>query len=359
MSLHFVPLQIADIRKETSDCVSIAFDIPADKKALFRFIQGQNITVRAKIDNRDLRRSYSICSAVQEDQLRIAVKRVPGGLFSEMANRSLKKGDWLEVLPPTGQFHVTLNPHHKKHYLAIAAGSGITPVLSIIKTTLHTEPESQFTLIYGNRSRASIIFFEELEALKNKYMDRFQLIHILSRERVETSIHFGRIDERKCAELQGKLVDFDRVDEIFICGPEAMIFSARDWLLQNGIEKRKIHIELFNTPGQNKQQTAKPESTGERSAKAMVTIKQDGRSFDFELSYNDDSILDGALKQGADLPYACKGGVCATCRARLLEGQVQMDANWALEPEELEHGFILTCQSHPVSPRIVVDFDAR
>lgn len=359
MSLHFVPLQIADIRKETSDCVSIAFAIPPDKQAIFRFIQGQNITVRAKIDNQDLRRSYSICSGVQENQLRIAVKRVSGGLFSEMANRTLKKGDWLEVLPPTGQFHVPLDPQHKKHYLAIAAGSGITPVLSIIKTTLHTEPESQFTLIYGNRSRASIIFFEELEAIKNRYMDRFQLIHILSRERMETSIHFGRIDERKCAELQGKLVDFGRMDEIFLCGPEAMIFSARDWLLQNGIEKRKIHIELFSTPGQKKQETANRKPAGTTGEKALVTIKQDGRSFDFELPYNDDSILDGALKQGADLPYACKGGVCATCRARLLEGQVQMDANWALEPEELEHGFILTCQSHPVSPRIVVDFDAR
>jgi len=359
MSLHFVPLTILDIRHETPDCVSIAFLVPPDQQQQFQFIQGQNITIRASLDGQEIRRSYSICSATYEPELRVAVKKAPYGLFSTYANEKLKPGDVLEVLPPTGKFNVPLDPAHHKNYLAFAAGSGITPVISIIKTTLRTELHSNFTLVYGNRSRASIIFFEELEGLKNTYMDRFQLIHILSRERTDSPINFGRIGPEKCKALADKLIRFSQTDEIFICGPEEMTFSVRDWLYQQGISRKKIHFELFTTPGEKKGDGDQQTKKDGKAHKATITIKQDGRSFDLELSFEGNSILDAALQQGADLPFACKGGVCGTCRARLLEGEVDMDVNWALEPDEVEQGFILSCQSHPKTDKVVVDYDIR
>jgi ring-1,2-phenylacetyl-CoA epoxidase subunit PaaE len=358
MSIHFHKLRIKEIRKETSDCVSISFEIPPELKAAFAFQHGQNITIKKEINGQETRRSYSICSSPGEHELRIAVKKVESGLFSTLANTSLKAGDELEILPPTGKFNTPLNPANRKRYLAFAAGSGITPVISIIKTTLGTEPGSPFTLVYGNRTRASIIFFEELEGLKNKYMSRFNLVYVLSRERTETPIHYGRIGIDKLVELS-VMLDYTSFDEIFICGPEGMIFSLKEYLEQKGIDRKKIHFELFTTPGQQAG-INRPFATSEISSeKSQVTIKLDGRSFDFELGYNEEPILDGALKQGADLPYACKGGVCCTCKARLLEGRVDMDVHWGLEDEEVEQGYILTCQSHPLSSRVVVDFDVK
>ena len=358
MAVHFHLLKIKAVRKETPDCVSVLFDIPDDYRDDFIFEQGQNITIKKEIDGEEIRRSYSICSAPFENELRVAIKKVDAGKFSSFANLVLKAGDVLEVLPPTGKFNTKLNPENKKQYLAFAAGSGITPVISIIKTTLQTEPGSSFTLVFGNRGRQSIIFFEELEGLKNKYLSRFNFINILSREKTDAPINFGRINDDKLTELK-RLIDYKTIDEFFICGPEEMIFCVKDFLENLDIDKKKIHFELFTTPGQKKLTDDRKQMTESTGPKSRITVKLDGRSFDFELGFDNDSILDAALKQGADLPFACKGGVCCTCKARLLEGQVEMDVNWGLEQEEVEQGFILTCQSHPTTEKVVVDFDIK
>jgi ring-1,2-phenylacetyl-CoA epoxidase subunit PaaE len=357
MAVHFHTLKVKAVKKETADCVSVSFFIPEQLQKEFAFEQGQNITLKKNIDGEELRRSYSICSAPFENELKVAVKKVEGGKFSTFANDFLKAGDELEVLPPTGKFNTKLQTENRKHYLAFAAGSGITPILSIIKTTLQTEPRSNFTLVFGNRSRSSIIFFEELEGLKNNYLQRFNFINVLSREKTDAPINYGRIDNAKLIELS-KLISYKTIDEYFICGPEEMIFCTKDFLELLGIDKKKIHFELFGTPGQ-KQQKVQSTKYEESGSKSKITVKLDGRSFDFALGFNSDTILDAALKQGADLPFACKGGVCCTCKAKLLEGQVAMEVNWGLEQEEVEQGYILTCQSHPTTERVVVDFDIK
>ena len=360
MSIHFHKLKVKEIRRETADCVSISFEIPPDLKDSFQFQQGQNITVKKNFDGEEARRSYSICSSPFENELRVAVKKVDGGAFSSFANMSLKVGDELEVLPPTGKFNSPLHIENRKRYLAFAAGSGITPVISIIKTTLKTEPGSSFTLVYGNRSRSSIIFFEELEGIKNQYMSRFNLIHVLSREKTDSAVNHGRIDIEKLAELSG-ILNYSSFDEIFICGPEIMIFSLKEYFEQKGVDKRNIHYELFTTPGQKRAMATTRQFAAKEpgDARSKIVVKLDGRTFDFELGFNDVGILDGALQQGADLPYACKGGVCCSCKARLLEGKVEMDVHWGLEDEEIEQGYILTCQSHPKTEKVVVDFDIK
>lgn len=379
MAVHFSKLRVKDIRRETDDCVSIAFEIPPALESMFRFKQGQNITIRRQFGADELRRSYSICSSPLDDELRIAVKKVTGGRFSTYANEKLIKGDELELLPPTGAFYSEVNAAQQKSYLAFAAGSGITPIMSLIRTVLATEPHSHFTLVYGNRYRSSIIFKEALDALKDRYMDRFALFHILSRETMDAQINQGRIDPEKCEALCEKLIDPKKADEIFLCGPADMIFSVKDWIEKQGVVPKKIHFELFNTPVKppttsfagasasagsvNAKPLSSPDGTlsnpGSNGAVSKVTIRLDGISFDFDLPYEGDAILDAALHQGADLPFACKGGVCCTCRARLKEGKVEMDTNYALESDEVAAGFILTCQSHPRTPRVVIDFDAK
>lgn len=358
MAVHFHPLTIKRVKKETPECVSVSFDIPQNLMEEFLFKEGQNITIKTIIEGNELRRSYSLCTAPHEGEIKVAIKSVDGGLFSSFA-QNLKKGDVLEVLPPVGKFNAKLSAQ-QGNYLAIAAGSGITPVISIIKHTLQAQPDSNFTLIYGNKSRGSIIFFEELEALKNKYMQRFNFINILSREKTDASINYGRIDTSKLESLQ-QLIDFKNFDSAYICGPEEMIFAASAFLENIGMEKNKIHFELFTTPGQTyaKKQTAEIIAEKDSGPKSSITVKLDGRSFDFTLGHNGQNILDAALQQGADLPYACKGGVCCTCRAKLVSGEVSMDVNYALEPEEVEQGFILTCQSHPRSEKVIVDFDVK
>jgi ring-1,2-phenylacetyl-CoA epoxidase subunit PaaE len=360
VSVHFHQLTVKDIRKETPDCISVSFIIPPHLKTVFAFTQGQNITIKTIINNEELRRSYSICSSPLEDEVRIAIKKVPGGKFSAWANTYLQKGAILEVLPPTGKFYTELNPANKKNYIAFAAGSGITPILSIIKTTLGTEPESHFTLIYGNKNRASIIFKEYLEALKNKYINRFSVHHILSREEAETPLNDGRIDEHTCESIFRHLVNIKSCDEFFLCGPEAMIFCVKGYLEKKTIEKKKIHFELFSTPGE-KQSIVASQAPGVKNTfedkTSTVIIKADGISFDFDLAWYGETILNAALRLGTDLPFACKGGVCATCRAKLVAGEVSMDNNYALEAEEIKNGFILTCQSHPRSKKVIIDFD--
>lgn len=383
MSIHFHKLVITDVRKETPDCISVAFDLPEVIKPLFIYEAGQNVTVRTILNNEEIRRSYSICSSPHEKELRIAIKEASGGKFSTWANKEFVKGHVLEVLPPTGRFNIQLQDFHRKSYLAIAAGSGITPILSIISTTLRSEPLSSFTLIYGNRNRASIIFRDQLNAMKNRYMNRFALHHVLSREEPDAAIYSGRIDAEKCEALSRHLIDFNAMDEIFICGPGNMIFGLKDWLKSKGVAEKKIHFELFTTPvGTTSSNADDPDlstipglstiNDENRDAKnkisdpvpilpgmSQITIRLDGLSFDFELSPDGESVLGAALAFGADLPFSCKGGVCGTCRAKLIEGKVSMERNYALEPEEVEAGYVLTCQSHPLSEKVVIDFDQK
>jgi len=357
MATHFHTLKVKEVKKETADCVSVSFLVPEELSELFVFKEGQNITIKKSINGEELRRSYSVCNAPYENELKVAIKKTTGGLFSSFANDELKAGDFLEIMPPTGRFNAKTGAGN---YLAIAAGSGITPIISIIKHTLKTQLGSSFTLIYGNKSRGSIIFFEEIEALKNKFMERFTCVNILSRERTDAEINYGRIGTEKLEGLQ-HLINFKIFNDAFVCGPEEMIFASAAFLEEQGMAKGNIHFELFTTPGQKQQAAGNKQFTEVEDVgpKSNITIKLDGRSFNFDLAYKADNILDAALQQGADLPYACKGGVCCTCRAKLVEGKVHMDVNYALEEEEVAQGFILTCQSHPLTEKVVVDFDIK
>jgi len=359
MSIHFHPLNIKEVKKETVECVSVVFEVPQELKNNFQFKQGQSLTMRLSLNDEEIRRTYSICSSPLDNEWRVAIKKVSDGVFSTFANEKLKKGDIIEVMPPVGKFYTELKPSAKKNYLAFAAGSGITPIISIIKTTLKIEPQSSFTLVFGNRSRSSIIFFEELEGLKNKYIDRFNLINILSREKTESPLSFGRIDSNKLNELS-RLLNYSSIDEFFICGPEEMIFCIKDFLNQKGIKEKNIHFELFTSSTPKKTKTVIIQPIRDKDPQSNISVKVDGRSVDFLLSLNSDiTILDAALLHGADLPFACKGGMCCTCKARLLDGEVEMDIHWGLEQEEIEKGFILTCQSHPKTERVVIDFDIK
>ena len=359
MSVHFHALTVKEVRVETPECVSISLHVPEELKQVYAYKHGQYLTIKCNVNNEEVRRSYSICSSPLDNELRIAVKKLEGGVFSAHAHHSLQPGDVLEAMPPMGKFLTELHITNKKTYVAFAAGSGITPVLSIIKTTLTTEPQSQFTLIYGNRNRHTIIFREELEALKNRFIARFRIIHVLSAEKMDAPINSGRIDQAKCELIFKSVIDPQQVDEFFICGPAEMIFSIEKLLENKGIDRKKIHYELFTTPGMSTTTSPTQDPKNHHGLKSTVTIKLDGAAFDVDVDYAGDSILNAALKHGADLPFACKGGVCSTCRAKLIHGLVDMDANYALEPEEIERGFILTCQSHPRTEKVVVDFDTR
>jgi ring-1,2-phenylacetyl-CoA epoxidase subunit PaaE len=360
MAVHFHKLAVKNIIKETPDCVSVEFDVPQPLKEEFRYTQGQSINIKTIINGEEVRRTYSICASPQENILKVAVKKVNGGLFSVYANDQLKKGDVLEVMTPLGKFNTPLDAAHAKNYVAFAAGSGITPIISLIKATLATEPNSSFTLVYGNKSRSSIIFFEELEGLKNQYMQRFNLIHILSREKTDAAINFGRITKDKCTRLFEKLIDVKQTDEFFLCGPQQMIFDVQEFLEANGVDEKKIHFELFTTDKKSKGTRNKEQETSENVPSSKIEMKLDGRTFMFDIPLNSDlTILDAAMQQGADVPYACKGGVCCTCKAKLVEGEVEMDVHWGLDHEEIALGYILTCQAHPKTEKVVVDFDVK
>ncbi len=359
--LKFYPLKVKDVRPETADCVSVALNVPDDLADKFKFIPGQYVTFRHKIGNEEVRRSYSICSGQNDGELRVAIKKVDNGRFSTYANEALKAGDVLDVMPPTGNFTIKNRDSKRKEYLAFVAGSGITPIMSIIKSVLEGDNESCFTLIYGNRSKNSIIFREELEALKNKYMLRLRLYHIISREYMDIPLFNGRINAAKCAEFCQSLVDLKNTDEAFICGPEEMILSVRQQLIDLGMPSGNVHIELFTSPDQPKESHEKWVSGHKEDTehKSKVSITLDGVTFEMDVPFNGVSILDAALKSGADLPYACKGGVCCTCRAKVLEGEVEMEVNYALDEHEVQDGYVLTCQSHPRTEKVVIDFDAR
>lgn len=357
MSTKFYPLKIKKINRETNDCVSLAFEIPDDLKNVFKYKHGQYLTLKTNIAGEELRRNYSLCSCPLDDYWRVAIKKVPGGVFSSFANETLKAGDVIEVMPPKGNFYHELNAAQTKNYMAFAAGSGITPMLSIIETTLRTEPKSHFTLLYGNKNRSRIIFKEELEALKDKFIERFKLYHILSTEKTDAEINHGRIDANKCAYFFKKIIDIKTVDEFFICGPEEMIFNIQAYLKSCGVDQHKIHFELF-TPSKKKNKEVNIRRKTEDELMSRITVKLDGIESSFDLAYDSEDILDAALHEGVNLPYACKGGVCCTCKAKLVEGKVEMEVNYGLEPDEVAAGFILTCQSHPLTPAVKVDFDA-
>lgn len=355
----FHTLKVKDVRRETDDTVSIAFDVPQELREEYRFIQGQYLTFKMKIGDEEVRRNYSICRSPDDNDLRVAVKKVEGGAFSTYANEHLKPGDEMEVMTPMGRFYTQLDPKNQKHYVAFAAGSGITPVMAHMRAILATEPKSEFTLIYGNRSTSSIIFREEIEDLKNEYMDRMRVFHVLSREANEIPFLQGYIDREKCELFLKYFIPAGEIDEVFICGPAPMIETVKDVMLEAGLEQKQIHFELFASPQQLAQRQGQPmmEKEHRDGFRAKVTIVLDGVATDFSMNSEDENILDAALKHGADLPFACKGGVCATCRAKLEKGEVYMDTNYSLEPDELDRGFILTCQSHPTTPEVLVNFD--
>lgn len=358
---QFYSVAIADVRPETDSAICLTLDIPAPLKPTFFFTQGQYITLRATIEGEEVRRSYSICSGVDDGKLQVGIKRIESGVFSNYAHDHLKAGDHVEVLPPRGDFNTELDDKNEKHYMCICAGSGITPVLSIVKSILSREPNSRITLLFGNKNSATVMFKEELAFLKNRYLTRLNWLNILSREEQDASVLFGRIDGGKGAELSSKgLIDIGGTDEFFLCGPESMISDVSKGLRSVGVAESKIHYELFFASAEDaKTAIDKHHARAERYAGQVseIEVKVAGRSTRFELTADGENILDGALRNGADLPFSCKSGVCATCKARVIKGEVEMDLNHSLGKEEVEAGMILTCQSHPVSSSVVVDFD--
>lgn len=350
----FHDLRVAAIEPLTSDSVAITFDVPAELATEYDFTHGQHLSLRCTVAGDDVRRNYSICTPAGSGVLRVAVKRLPGGVFSSYAHSTLRPGDTIEVMTPTGRFTTPLQPPATRAHVAIAAGSGIAPVLSIVATLLEGEPRSTVTLLYGNRTSQDIMFLEELEDLKNVYPGRFSLHLFLSRETQEAEVLNGRIDGDKLRALLASPLLPEHVDEWFLCGPQAMITSLRATLTEAGIDSRGVHSELFHAEGRG--QTGTPAAASDAGA-SRVTIVLDGRSSTFEVRPDGPRILDVALRVRGDAPYACKDGVCGTCRARLLEGQVTMEQNYALEDSELEAGFVLACQSHPASPVVKLDFD--
>lgn len=354
----FFSLKVSKIEHETDDCVSVAFEVPADLTETFRFIHGQHLTLKATIDGEDVRRSYSLCVSPAEG-LKVAVKKLPGGKFSGYVHDRLKPGDTLEVFPPQGHFYTLPNGQASKTYVAFAAGSGITPVMSILKTLLREEPSCRFILFYGNRNSDSIIFKEDLDALKSGYFSRLSIHHILSREKPEAPLFSGRIDPEKLNAYARYYFDPEEVDAFFLCGPEAMIFSLRDELKNKGVEEKKIHFELFTNPTSGKR-VGRPKPETEQfdpNSEALVRIILDGASMTFNMPYGEGNILEAALAAGADVPFSCKGGVCCTCKAKLEEGKVDMNTVYGLEEDEIENGFVLTCQSQPRSETITVNYD--
>jgi ring-1,2-phenylacetyl-CoA epoxidase subunit PaaE len=352
----FHPLSIARVDRETRDAVAITFAVPDSLADAFRFEQGQHLTLRADIDGQDVRRSYSICSAVQDGTLRIAVKKSPGGVFSTWANDALAAGATIDVMPPMGHFNVALDSTKAHHYVGFAAGSGITPLLSIVKTTLAREPQSRFTLFYGNRASGTVMFREDLAALKDTYLDRFNLAHVLSREAQDIDLLHGRIDQLKAEALLTHWVDLAHVDAVFVCGPEGMMDAVVAALKARGYPDAKIKIERFAASIPKHQHVARPLPQAAAS-ECEVTVIIDGSRKSFLLEREKENILEAGLRNGVELPYSCKGGVCSTCRCRLLEGEVDMDVNFALEDYEVARGFILSCQSYPATEKVVIDFD--
>lgn len=354
---RFFPLTVTDIRRETRDAVVLTLLPSAEDGERFQFIQGQYLTFRRDFDGEELRRSYSICAGLDDGALRVGIKRVDGGYFSSWANEMLKAGDVIEAMTPMGAFHAPIEPAKAKLYLGYAGGSGITPLLGIIRTVLTREPKSQFSLVYANRSVASIMFREELEDLKNLYLERFSMLHILETEAQEIDLFTGRLDEEKCDLLFKGWIEAGNADMAFICGPEPMMLAVAASLRRHGLGDERIKFELFASPRRSTppRQSIKAKDDGADICRASITL--DGTTRTVSIAKRGQSVLEAALAADLDVPFACKAGVCSTCRAIVLEGEVEMTANHALEDYEVRRGYVLTCQSMPLSDTLVVDYD--
>ncbi|AKU17342.1 1,2-phenylacetyl-CoA epoxidase subunit PaaE [Luteipulveratus mongoliensis] len=358
---RFHTLTVSHVQQLTDEAVAISFAVPDDLASVFEFAPGQHLTLRATIDGEDVRRSYSIClsrsEALLRKEVRVGSARVPGGVMSTWLNEKVKPGDEIEVMSPLGAFTCPTDPGLSRHHVAIAAGSGITPVLSLLASALEDEPSSRATLIFGNRRTDSIMFLEELEDLKNAYAGRFHLINVLSREPQEVELFNGRIDKERLERLFGALIPVDAVDEWYLCGPFGMVEGARELLRDNGVGDSHVHHEVFHVDEVGQPAPVIVTEPG-APAEAVVTINLDGRSTEVEMPSKAESILDATLRERPDAPFSCTGGVCGTCRARVVQGEVRMDRNYALEPEEIAAGIVLACQAHPVTDTVTLDYDA-
>ena len=361
MSVIFHPLKVRAVEPDTQEAVIVSFDVPEALRDVFGFTQGQYLTLRKDIDGQDLRRSYSICAGVDDAELRVGVRKVKGGVFSNWINEHLRPGDTVSVMAPQGRFFVPLDPAARRHHVGIAGGSGITPILSIMKTVLAREPASRFTLIYGNRSLRSTMFKEEIEDLKNRYMTRLVLQHVFSDEHTDSPLNRGVMDRAKIGEFLAALVPPAGIDQAYICGPFQMNDEAEAALLAAGVEPQRIHIERFGIALQDAARVGAVvhEAQPGDAPQANIVIVRDGLRREFPFTRGQPSILDAASAAGLEVPYSCTSGVCGTCRARLVEGEVRMERNFALDKHEVASGFVLTCQSHPTTARVVLSFDER
>jgi ring-1,2-phenylacetyl-CoA epoxidase subunit PaaE len=357
MTIEFHRLKIADIRRETPDAVSIAFAVPPGLREAYRFHPGQHLTLRTEKNGEDVRRSYSICTGLDDGELRVAIKRVEGGAFSTLCNELFKPGDEIDVMTPQGRFGLVPDPSAARSYLAIVAGSGITPVLSLLRSVLKREPKSRFALIYGNRSTPDIIFKEALEDLKDRFVDRFVVHHVLSREQQDFALFNGRIDGDKISALLKSFAAPSDIDHAFLCGPGGLIEEGKRALLNLGVSADRIHAEYFSTDGLPvipRPASGKP--ADDQPAVAIAHVTFDGSAYDLPIRAGE-TIIDAGLRAGLELPFSCRGGMCCTCRAKLVSGEVRMETNYSLEPWEMQAGFVLTCQSHPLTSEVTVDYD--
>lgn len=360
MSTDFHQLTVSAVEKLTKDSVAISFDVPEALQNEYHYIQGQHVTLKADIDGDDTRRSYSICNSANEQRLTVGIKQIDEGVFSTYANEHIKVGMQLEVMPPQGHFYTELSSNNQKHYLMIAAGSGITPNLAHIQTILETEPQSVVTLVYGNKSSAFMMFRDKLSFIKSAYLDRFQLVNLFTREESDATLFNGRITAKKLVELdKAKVIQLKDVNDVFICGPEEMINELAEFFKLNKFAEENIHYELFyaGSAEEKAQQSQKERAKKYGEKTAQVSVKVAGRKTLMDLQMGGQNILDAAMDNGADLPFSCKGGVCATCKAKVVKGEVEMDLNHSLTEEEVAEGMVLTCQAHPVSEEVEIDFD--
>ncbi|MGO3707717.1 MAG: 2Fe-2S iron-sulfur cluster-binding protein [Mesonia hippocampi] len=354
---QFYDITVKDVCKETSDCSVITFDVPEALQQEFAFRQGQHLNLRKIINGQDVRRSYSLCSSPLENVWKVAVKQIPTGIFSTYVNEELRAGDQLSVMKPGGNFGVETSTEKPKNYLFFAAGSGITPVLSMIKTHLASEPKATCKLFYVNKTAKSIIFKEELEQLRNKYFGRLEIYYFLTKEKRDIDLFNGRFDDEKMQVLTQNFIDIPDTDDVFLCGPEEMVTYVSDYLINAGLPSEQVHFELFVTGLSEADKKRAAAALEQRFEGTEVTILDGGKEFRFGMTNDYDNILDAALGAGADLPFACKGGVCSTCKCKILEGAVEMKINYALEEDEVAKNYVLSCQAVPTSEKVVLDFD--
>lgn len=346
----FHSLTIKEIKKETQNAVSVLFDVPSNLKEEFTFLAGQYINIKKEIAGVELRRAYSICSAPKSGELRVAVKAVDNGTFSVFATTILKEGDVLEVSKPLGKFVLEIDSAHAKNYLGVVAGSGITPIMAMIKAVLTEEPNSTFTLVYGNKTEAETIFNAEINQLLKKFPTQFNVQYIFSREKNDSSL-FGRIEKGNLDFLIKNKFKNTSFDAAFLCGPETMIYSAKETLIENGLNENMIHFELFTAPVSSEAET---HQTFEGTCEITVVVDDEETTFEMDSKL---TVLTAALKEGLDAPYSCQGGICSSCLAKVTEGKVVMDTNSILSDAEIKDGFILTCQAHPTTQKITIDYD--